>query len=122
MGILATNLSRLNLSASQFEEIATLVRNRIINISSPQRIYIFGSYARGTPMESSDLDLAIIFENQELLKKNKKILLTSKLFLDYSVDYLFYTADVFEMKAEIGGVCSVIKNEGKIIYDKRTKI
>jgi predicted nucleotidyltransferase len=67
MGILAANLSRPNLSVSQFEELASLVRNRILSVSSPQRIYIFGSYARGTPNEASDLDLAIIFENQELL-------------------------------------------------------
>ena len=30
---------------------------------SPQKVYLYGSYARGTPRKESDIDLAIISEN-----------------------------------------------------------
>lgn len=122
MGKLSGQLSRLNLSQSQFDEIADLVRNRILSLCQPQRIYIFGSYARGTPHHFSDLDIAVIFEKNEDVIKGKKIILRSKLFLDYSVDILFYSIDDFIKKAQTGGVCSLISSEGKIIYDQGTKV
>lgn len=122
MSILAATLSKYLLTSSQYEELTSLIRTRILSISSPEMIYIFGSYARGTISGTSDLDLAIIFENQEQLIRQKKIILNSKLFLDYSTDLLFFTRDEFEKKSALGGVCTIIKNEGKIIYDKRTKI
>lgn len=122
MGILAASLSMHTVSDSQLEELACLIRTRILSVSSPEIIYIFGSYARGSISGTSDLDLAIIFENQELLKTQKKIILNSKLFLDYSTDLLFFSREEFEKKSSLWGVCTIIKNEGKIIYDKRTEI
>ncbi|MBM4037105.1 MAG: nucleotidyltransferase domain-containing protein [Planctomycetes bacterium] len=29
----------------------------------PQKVYLYGSYAKGTPREESDIDLAIVSEN-----------------------------------------------------------
>lgn len=122
MGILSAHLSKSKLSPSQFENVAELVRSRILSVCAVERIYIFGSYARGTPNDLSDLDIAILFVDREQLKGNKKIILNSKLFLDYPVDFLFYSIDEFSQKAQVGGVCAVIQSEGKIIYDKRTKV
>lgn len=122
MGILAASLSMHSVSDAQFEELACLIRTRILSVSSPEVIYIFGSYARGSISGTSDLDLAIIFETQEILKIQKKRILNSKLFLDYSTDILFFTRDEFEKKSSLWGICTIIKNEGKIIYDKRTEV
>jgi len=122
MGILAESLSKYSLSDSQFKELACLVRARILSVCSPEFIYIFGSYARGSISGTSDLDLAIIFENKEILKKQKKLILNSKLFLDYSTDFLFFTREEFEKKSSLWGVCTIIKSEGKVIYDKRTEV
>lgn len=122
MGFLAASLTQCSFSASQFEELSKLVRNRIQSVSSPDLIIIFGSYARGKITGTSDLDIAILFNDRDTLRIQKKIILNSKLFLDYSSDILFYTCDDFEKKASLGGVCAIIKNEGIIIYDKRAKI
>lgn len=122
MGILAATLKKRHLNSDQFESISRLVRERILSVSTPQIIYIFGSYARGLVSESSDLDIAIIFEKPEEVKEQKKRILNGKLFLDYSTDCLFFSKVDFEKKAQLGGVCLVIKAEGKIIYDQRTKV
>lgn len=122
MGILAASLTKYNFTPSQFEELAALVRRRILSVSSPEMIYIFGSHARTSITGLSDLDIAIIFKNKDILKKEKKIILNSKLFLDYSTDLLFYSYDEFEKKSSLWGVSSIIKQEGKIIYDKRTEV
>ena len=39
--------------------IAALRRSGI----TPQRVYLYGSYARGTPREESDIDLAIVSDD-----------------------------------------------------------
>lgn len=75
-----------------------LVRERILSVSSPSKIYIFGSYAQGKISETSDIDIAILFENSDHLKKNKKLILNGKLFLNYSTDLLFFTLDEFKKK------------------------
>lgn len=122
MGILAAKLAIHHISTAQFENIADAVRERLLSVCNPQMIYIFGSYGRGVVSSASDLDIAVIFEDSKDLIRQKKRVLNSKLFLDYSTDFLFFSAVDFENKAQIGGVCSLIKKEGKIIYDQRTKI
>ncbi len=122
MGKLSAQLAQINILPADFECLAANVRDRILSVSKPLRIYIFGSYARGTTHQFSDLDLAIVFASKEETKKFKKIILNSKLFLDVSVDYLFYSIDDFNKKAQTGGVSFIIKNEGKVIYDQGTKV
>lgn len=121
MSILAATLSKYYLTSSQYEELTSLIRTRILSISSPEMIYIFGSYARGTISGTSDLDLAIIFENQEQLIRQKKIILNSKLFLDYSTDLLFFTRDEFEKKSALGAYAQSLKTKVKLFMTKEQK-
>jgi uncharacterized protein len=122
MGYLASALTTQLINQSEFDSIAKIVRNRILSICEPERIYIFGSFARGRISKLSDLDIAIFFKTPLELKSKKKLILNSRLFLDYSTDILFYTTEEFEKRASVGGVCSIIQTEGKIIYDKRTTL
>ena len=46
---------------TQSETIARII-NRTVN---PESVYLFGSYAEGTPRKNSDLDIAIIKNNVE---------------------------------------------------------
>jgi predicted nucleotidyltransferase len=41
------------------------IKKRLINAYQPLEIYIFGSYAWGTPTDESDLDCAIIVDSSE---------------------------------------------------------
>lgn len=44
---------------SMIEEIKT----RLKNIYDPKLIYLFGSYAWGSPDQNSDMDIAVVVEN-----------------------------------------------------------
>ena len=41
-------------------EIIEEVKKRLITVYQPEMIYLFGSYARGTATDDSDLDLMVI--------------------------------------------------------------
>lgn len=122
MGILAAKLTKKNLHETDFNRLAVDVQERLLKVSSPEKIYIFGSFAAHKVSLASDLDIAILFSDVDQLKKYKKIILNGKLFLDFSTDLLFFTVKEFEKRSNVGGVCTEIANKGIVIYDKRTKI
>jgi predicted nucleotidyltransferase len=122
MGLLASKINKWDLAPTDLNQLTKLVRERILSVSSPSKIYIFGSYAQGRIRATSDIDIAVLFENTILLKKSKKLILNSKLFLDHSTDLLFYITSEFEKKSAVGGVCAEIANKGIVIYDQGTKI
>ena len=47
------------------QEVIEEVKNRLIKTYNPIAIYLFGSYAWGTPNEDSDLDLLIVVDKSE---------------------------------------------------------
>ncbi len=46
------------------------VKNRLVRAYNPLTIYLFGSYAWGTPTEDSDLDLVIVVVAKLALRPN----------------------------------------------------
>jgi len=88
---------------------------------SPEKIILFGSYANGTPTEDSDIDLFLIKDTNEQLRRYKvdarmqlkdlifkyhigfDILAASQAFLDSREDY-FYKVDIL--------------TNGKVLYAK----
>jgi predicted nucleotidyltransferase len=47
------------------KEILEDIKNRLVKAYDPIAIYLFGSYAWGTPDEESDLDLLVVVEESE---------------------------------------------------------
>ena len=115
------SLEKLTAKALSQKEIDRRVKEVLKNIlerCKPQKIYLFGSAARGEYTEHSDFDIAIIYSDTDALKRGKKCLFSSKPNHPYAVDYLFFTQSSFDKKLEIGGVCELIANEGQLIYSK----
>ncbi len=102
------------------EKTINKVKDRLVKVYHPLEIYLFGSYAWGTPNEESDLDLLIVIdetnENRyKLLTKGHRALID----LDISKDILVYTKNEFLERAEdISTLGYQIKNKGKKIYAK----
>lgn len=91
-----------------------------IELASPSRVYVFGSWARGDAKEDSDLDLAIFLDDDrigEIADLRKKI--RSGLGnLQMSVDLIVATEGyVREFLTSINSVYYQIVNEGKLVYD-----
>lgn len=100
------------------EKIIEDAKNKLITTYNPLKIYLFGSYAWGSPTKESDLDLLIVVENSK--EKSYRRSIPGRLELvDLMIpkDILVYTKDEFEKKSkDITSLCHKILHEGKEIY------
>ena len=46
-------------------EIARLYADVVVSELSPDRVLLYGSYAKGEPREDSDIDIAVVFDGFE---------------------------------------------------------
>ncbi len=100
------------------KKIIEEVKNRLVKTYNPVAIYIFGSYAWGTPTEDSDLDLVIVVDESDEKSYNRPRPGQRALFgLGISKDIIVYTKDEFEKSAKnITTLCHKIKKHGKVLY------
>jgi predicted nucleotidyltransferase len=92
----------------------------IISIASPDKIILFGSYARGDNKEKSDIDLLIL--KKELKNSFDIIDSIDRAFYEnkirISVDLLAIDYNRYnELNSEIGYIYKTIKEQGKVIYE-----
>jgi uncharacterized protein len=94
--------------------------NRIAINYKPEKIILFGSYARGNFNEDSDLDFILIKDTNE--PKHKRGLEVRKLFygLPVPMDFKIYTATEFskELSNQYSFLSSAIK-ESKVLYERK---
>ena len=88
----------------------------------PERMYLFGSWARGEEDELSDLDLLIIKETEspffDRLREVSKFLPGNM----GGVDVLVYTPKEFaRMRREGNAFAEMILEEGALIYDRQAE-
>lgn len=91
------------------------IRDQIVRIADPTRIYLFGSYAKGTQRPESDFDICIVART-----KNKRQLLTELYFrveADHPIDFLLYTPEEWEecLKDELS-FAHQLSREGVLLY------
>jgi predicted nucleotidyltransferase len=94
------------------------IKDRLVKAYNPLEIYLFGSYAWGTPSEESDLDLLIVIEkSDERRYKRQHIGFDALWGLGVPKDLFVYTKEEFEqsLKDKLS-LCSKIKKEGKVLY------
>jgi predicted nucleotidyltransferase len=95
---------------------------RIAEQFHPQRIILFGSYARGTADTKSDVDLLVI---SPLRKKRRTLILEmnrSLWGLGLARDIIILTPKEFEIEKEIPGtIARCAFKEGKLLYEQNTK-
>ena len=103
----------MTLDQNRIKEIA----DQIIEKIHPEKIYIFGSYAKGTASPQSDLDLLIIADMPG--PKNKRNLAVRRIFphRDFSLDVFVYNQDEFNEEKSIANTLgNIVAREGKLIY------
>lgn len=86
----------------------------------PERIYLFGSWARGDADEMSDVDLVVIMPSAlPFLARIQKI--GKSLPADVgAVDLLVYTPEEWSrMLADGNAFAETIAEEGKVVYDRQ---
>ena len=90
---------------------------------SPEKIYLFGSYANGTQGENSDLDFLII-KNTDMPRYKRALPLysldkTKKIGMSIGIDFLVYTPSEFDIqKREQNSIIGEVLRTGKLLYAK----
>jgi predicted nucleotidyltransferase len=93
---------------------------RIEKPFQPERIFLFGSYARGNSTESSDLDLMVEFKDFD--DKRKLIIEIRKALADLPIPkdiLILKSSEIESYKNKNWSVyCNAIK-EGKLLYERK---
>lgn len=101
-------------------EMLEEVKNRLIKAYDPIAIYLFGSYAWGSPSEDSDLDLMIIVEKSDERPIKRSLKGYRVLWgLGIAKDIIVYTKNEFENASQKETSLShKVKCKGRVIYAK----
>ena len=96
------------------------VVNTIVSTVNPEKIILFGSYARGDYEKDSDIDLLVLKKG---LKNEREV--ANNLYLKFfnqkisvpidiiAVDYDKY----YQLNDDVGYIYKTIKREGKVVYE-----
>jgi predicted nucleotidyltransferase len=94
---------------------------RILSVSSPQKIILFGSYARGDFDQDSDLDFLVIMDEIASPRAESIRLRRALRGLMVSIDVIVATPPQLEKyRHTIGLIYREALNEGKVLYEQPT--
>lgn len=97
------------------------VVKQIVEKFKPQKIILFGSYARGNPRPESDVDLLVVMDTP--LKESKQSLEIRR-YLDvmFGIDLIVHTPKRLRERVDMGDwfLRDVIK-EGKVLYESSSR-
>ena len=110
-----SDMSAMN-SAVQNE--LALITAAIKANTTPDSIYLFGSYANGVPNSDSDIDIYVVVPDSEadIIELNAKICFDLALKKKFPLDLLIGKKSTFENRKQRLTLENVIANEGIKIY------
>ncbi|MEI6827068.1 MAG: nucleotidyltransferase domain-containing protein [Desulfuromonadales bacterium] len=99
------------------ETLKKEIVDKITSSVHPSKIFLFGSYAYGTPTSDSDLDLAVII--QDVKSKHKESVKLYKLLREIGLpkDIIVSSLEEFDFyKNEPGSIFKTINEKGVVLY------
>ena len=97
--------------------IAEIIR-RILSITQPERIILFGSAASGRMTRDSDIDLLIVETHPDNPRDESVRLRQALRGLGLPIDVIVMSSERFqETKEIIGGIAYPANKYGKVIYE-----
>jgi len=95
-----------------------LVVDRLIEAYAPERIYLFGSIARGDADQDSDYDLMVLVrEDAPLERRGSRLAYQVLRGTGIAADVLVWTRERFERRAHvIASLPATILREGKLLH------
>ena len=96
-----------------------IIKDRIINAVPVERLYLFGSYAKGTNNEDSDYDFYMVLPNDSVrpLEAINTAYMSMRGLKRKPADILAGTSDVFAQKSKKATLERKIAREGIILYE-----
>ena len=102
------------------DEIKTIARE-IGQLARAERVILFGSYARATPLDDSDVDLLVVAETNQPRHKRSRELYRHIRPYRFPMDILVYTPrEVQRGSMTTASFISQVLREGKVVYVGRT--
>jgi predicted nucleotidyltransferase len=98
------------------------LRDAILSRVTPEAIIVFGSILGDGFTHASDIDCAVIFADRSALQSGRKQLFRAPLLIDMPYDLLLYDQAEFDRKSIEGGICQVIRESGRVLYDQKSKV
>ena len=118
--VIAIEEQTMSSKNAPFTDKISLIRSLILKSVKPgviKKIYLFGSYAYGTPTESSDIDLCVVINNR--FNDHTQYM---KMALNLShnnirpIDLLVFKENQFYNITNPKGIKNTIFSEGKVLY------
>lgn len=99
---------------------ASVIRATVKHIArefNPQKIILFGSYARGKPRPESDVDLLVVM-NTKLRENAQAVQICQKINYRFGLDLIVYTPRNLAKRVKLGDsfLMDILK-EGKVVYE-----
>ncbi len=95
--------------------ILNQIRSRLVELFKPEKLYLWGSRAKGVQSEDSDYDIVLIVKQSDLSMRERNIKAYEVLWgIDASVDVFVYTQSEFDQQKNIfDSVPEKIVTEGR---------
>ena len=101
------------------EAIISTMVDRIVGRFGPSRVVLFGSQARGTAREHSDVDLLVVMGNGTDKRRTAVEIRRSLGDLPVSKDIVVATPDEIARRGSVvGSVLHAALREGRVIYER----
>ena len=95
------------------------ITQRILKVSDPEQIILFGSYARGDNGPDSDLDLLVVLRAVQSTRAESIRLKRALRGLLVPVDILVATPEQLERhRNTVGLIYRTVLSEGKLVYER----
>ena len=100
-------------------EILDEVVDRLVNGLHPERIYLFGSQARGQAGEGSDLDLLVVVPESDLPRHKREAQSYDLLWgITQPVGVIVLTREEFDRTSRVKtSLASTARSQGKVVYE-----
>jgi len=98
-----------------------IIKDSILKNAPVKYIYLYGSYAYGTPTEKSDLDIYLVTSDNvaNTLEIYSKIMFDLSLKKIFFVDLLLNRESIFNKRKTENILEETIYNKGKLIYENK---
>lgn len=106
-----------HLTADEVRSLACIVE-RLVEAYQPERIYLFGSKARGDHGEDSDFDLMVVVPDEAPEDRKQSRLAYERLWgTGTAADVLVWTRERFESRTRLrASLPGTILREGRLLY------
>jgi predicted nucleotidyltransferase len=88
----------------------------VVRQFKPDRVILFGSYARGTPRPESDVDIMVVMETP--VDAEQSLLIRQAVPCDFGIDLLVMTPSTLRRRLELGDFfLKEVTEQGRILYE-----